>query len=458
MPPPHRPCRVAIVGRPNVGKSTLFNRLVGRRLALVDATPGVTRDRREGEARLGDLEFVAIDTAGLDEAEEESLAGRMSAQTLSAINTADVCLFLIDARVGVTPIDHHFAGLLRASGKPIVPVANKAEGSAAYSGLLEAFSLGFGEPVAISAEHGEGMSDLIDALTPYIAQAAAAEGEAGEADHPLLRVAIVGRPNVGKSTLTNRIVGADRVLTGPEPGITRDAIAIDWTWRDHHFRLFDTAGLRRKTRVAAKLEKLAVADTLNAVRFAEVVVLVVDVGQSFDKQDLQIADLVAREGRAMVIAASKWDLVADRRETLAALKLEAGRLLPQVAGLRLTPVSGVTGEGVDRLLEVVVEAHAVWNRRVPTAKLNRWLAEKVDRHPPPAVSGRPIRLRYLTQLKARPPTFVAFCSRPEKLPDAYRRYLVNGLREDFGFAGIPLRLLLRRGENPYAGRKRAAKT
>jgi GTP-binding protein len=455
--PPQRLPRVAIVGRPNVGKSTLFNRLVGRRLALVDAEAGVTRDRREGEARIGALEFIAIDTAGLDEAAPDSLARRMTAQSQAAVADADLSLFVIDARAGVTPLDRHFAEVLRATGRPLVLLANKAEGAAGEAGLLEAFSLGLGEPIAISAEHGEGMGDLLAALAERLPVAAAGDAGAAEDAEPPLRVAVVGRPNVGKSTLINRMIGQERLLTGPEAGITRDAIAIDWTWRDRHLRLFDTAGLRRKTRVGSKLEKLAVTDTLNAIRFAEVVIVVVDVGQPFEKQDLQIVDLIEREGRAVVIALAKWDTVAERQATLAALVRDAERLLPQIAGVRLVPVSGITGEGVDKLLAAVVEAHATWNRRVPTARLNRWLAASLERHPPPAVAGRPIRLRYLTQLKARPPTFVAFCSRPEKLPDAYRRYLVNGLRADFRLAGVPLRLLLRKGENPYEGRKRRPK-
>jgi GTP-binding protein len=452
MPPhAHRP-RVAIVGRPNVGKSTLFNRLVGRRLALVHDQPGVTRDRREGEARLGGLHFTAIDTAGLDQGPAASLTARGSAQTEAAARSADAAVFVIDGRAGVTPLDRHFAELLRQLGRPIVLAVNKAEGTAAEAGVLEAFALGLGDPVAISAEHGLGMGELGDALAARLTGGTAAAAD--EDAEPGLRVAIIGRPNVGKSTLINRIVGEERLLTGPEAGITRDAIAIDWTWRGRRFRLFDTAGLRRKARVAAKLETLAVADALRAIRFAEVAVVVVDASQPFDKQDLQIADLVETEGRAIVIALAKWDLVRDRQDARAELGAAAARLLPQVAGVALVPVSGLTGEGTDRLIKAVIEAYETWNRRVPTAALNRWLAGMVERHTPPAVSGRRIKLRYLTQAKARPPTFVAFCSRPEKLPDAYRRYLVHGLRDDFGLAGVPIRLMLRKGENPYAGRKR----
>ena len=446
MPTKHRPSRVAIVGRPNVGKSTLFNRLVGRRLALVDDLPGVTRDRREGDARIGGLRFTAIDTAGLDDAAPETLAGRMRAQTEAAVRSADATLFVVDARTGVTPLDRHFAQMLRALGKPIVLVANKTESAAANAGRVEAYELGFGEPVAVSAEHGEGMGELHDALAVHVA----AEAEEEEAPGRGLKVAIVGRPNAGKSTLINRIVGEERLLTGPEAGITRDSIVIDWTWKGEPVRLFDTAGLRRKARVEGKLEKLAVADALRAIRFAEVVILVVDVETPFEKQDLQIADLVEQEGRAIVIALDKWDLVADRQKTRTDLNEKAKRLLPQIAGVALVPVSGLTGEGIDALMDAAFAAHATWNKRVSTARLNRWLLDMVERHPPPAVSGRRIKLRYLTQTKARPPTFVVFCSRPEALPAAYTRYLVNALRQDFGLPGTPIRLMLRKGDNPFA--------
>ncbi|HMN85609.1 MAG TPA: ribosome biogenesis GTPase Der [Bauldia sp.] len=450
--------RVAIVGRPNVGKSTLFNRLVGKKLALVDDQPGVTRDRREGEARLGDLDFIAIDTAGLDEAGPETLAGRMRAQTEAAVKSADVSLFVVDARAGVTPLDSHFADMLRTVGRPVILVANKAEGRAGEAGALEAYSLGLGDPVPISAEHGEGMADLYAALAPFVPEPEEAEAPDGEAEAPdaeadrAIRVAVVGRPNAGKSTLINRLIGEDRLLTGPEAGITRDSISVDWAWRERKFRLFDTAGLRRKARVDGKLEKLAVGDTLRAIRFAGGVILVLDPAEAFDKQDLQIADLIEREGRALVIAIDKWDLVADRQAAFAELREKAERLLPQVRGVTLVTVSGVTGEGLDRLAEQAVAAYDVWNRRLPTAALNRWLAAMVERHPPPAVSGRRIKLRYLTQAKSRPPSFVAFCSRPEVLPDAYRRYLVNALRDDFRLPGVPIRLMLRKGDNPFEGK------
>jgi GTPase len=452
--PEGRTARIAIVGRPNVGKSTLFNRLVGRKLALVDDLPGVTRDRREGAAKLGDLDFIVIDTAGLDEAAPDSLAGRMRAQTEAAVASADATLFMIDARAGLTPLDTHFSELLRGVGKPVIVVANKAEGRAGEAGVLEAFSLGFGEPVAISAEHGEGMGDLHDAIAAILPGEVAETGEGEEGPDKAIRIAVVGRPNAGKSTLINRMIGEERLLTGPEAGITRDSIAVDWSWRGRLFRLFDTAGLRRRARVVGKLEKLAVGDALRAIRFAEVVIVVVDATQPFEKQDLQIADLVESEGRAIVIALDKWDLVEAPQRTLATLGVDAERLLPQLRGVALVPVSGLTGKGIDKLMAKVAETYEVWNRRLPTAKLNRWLAGVTERHPPPAVSGRRIKVRYLTQAKARPPSFVAFCSRPEALPAAWQRYLVNALRDDFKLPGVPIRLMLRKGENPYEGRKR----
>ncbi|MHA1549239.1 MAG: ribosome biogenesis GTPase Der [Alphaproteobacteria bacterium] len=453
MPANERLLRVAIVGRPNVGKSTLFNRLVSQRIALVDDEPGVTRDRREGEARLGDLSFVVIDTAGLEEAPDGSLARRMHAQSEAAIREADVNLFVIDARAGVTPADEHFARMLRSHDKPTVLLANKGEGRAADAGVLETYALGFGDPVRISAEHGEGMADLYDAIR-QAGEAIVLNTEPASDVPPGLRVAIVGRPNSGKSTLVNQILGEERLLTGEEAGITRDSIAVDWMWRGQQFRFFDTAGIRRKARVAAKLEKLAVGDALRAIRFAEVVVLLLDAAQPFDKQDLQIADLIEREGRALVIAVNKWDMVSDRQDLLADLREKAGRLLPQLAGVPLITVSALTGRGLDRLMAAVVNTYDIWNRRVPTAKLNKWLADMLERHPPPAVSGRRIKLRYLTQAKARPPTFVAFCSRPEVLPAAYSRYLVHGLRDDFDLPGVPIRLMMRKGENPYDKRKK----
>jgi GTP-binding protein len=448
---------VAIVGRPNVGKSTLFNRLVGKRVALVDDLPGVTRDRREAQARLGDLTFVAIDTAGLEEARPESLTARMQEQTGAAIAAADAVMFLIDARAGATPADRAFANLVRKSGKPAIVIANKSEGRAAEAGLLEAYELGLGEPIAISAEHGEGLADLYAALREALPEATASATAAGEVDAPdadrkPIRIAVVGRPNSGKSTLVNRLLGEERLLTGPEAGITRDAIAVDLMWRDQRFRIHDTAGLRRRARIEGKLEKLSVADALNAVRFAEVVVLLMDAQKPFEEQDLRIADLIEREGRALVIGMNKWDLVERRPGAIKNLREEVDHRLPQVKGVPVAAVSGLTGEGLDRLMQAVIAAHATWNRRVGTSALNRWLGEVVSSHPPPAVAGRPIRLDYITQPKSRPPSFVLFTSRADALPDAYRRYLVNSLRETFDLPGTPIRLALREKKNPYAKR------
>jgi GTPase len=452
---------VAIVGRPNVGKSTLFNRLVGKRLALVDDLPGVTRDRREAQARLGDLTFIAIDTAGLEEAGPDTLTGRMQEQTEAAIAAADAVMFLIDARAGSKPVDRAFADLVRKSGKPAILVANKSEGSAGEAGVLEAYELGLGEPVAISAEHGEGFADLYAGLRAALPDATAPSSEAKQvvgdiepkgAEARPIRIAVVGRPNSGKSTLVNRLLGEERLLTGPEAGITRDAIAVDLQWRDRPFRVHDTAGLRRRARVEEKLEKLSVADALQAVRFAEVVVLLMDAQRLFEEQDLRIADLIEREGRALVIGMNKWDLAEPRPGAMKKLREEADHWLPQVKGVPVVAVSGLTGEGLDRLMQAVVEAHGIWNRRVGTSALNRWLGEVVASHPPPAVSGRRVRLDYVTQPKSRPPSFVLFTSRADALPDAYRRYLVNSLRETFDLPGTPIRLALREKKNPYAKR------
>ncbi|MBD8892751.1 ribosome biogenesis GTPase Der [Roseibium litorale] len=467
---------VAIIGRPNVGKSTLFNRLVGKRLALVDDTPGVTRDRRPGEARLGDLRFTIIDTAGLEDADSASLEGRMRKQTEEAISEADAVLFVIDARAGVTPLDSHFAAVARKTTTPVILLANKAEGKAGMSGLYEAFSLGLGEPIAISAEHGEGLADLYDALLPHVErveeeeQAATEEaktdldvdedGELLDEDEPVgtlkrpLRVAIVGRPNAGKSTLINTLLGEDRMLTGPEAGITRDSISVDWEWREHHIKLFDTAGIRRKARVQEKLEKLSVADALRAIKFAEVVVVTLDATNAFEKQDLQIIDLVAREGRALVIAINKWDLIEDREAAWKLIKDANERYLNQIRGVQIVTLSGIQGQGVDRMLESVFTAYEAWNSRVSTAKLNRWLEKVTVNHAPPAVAGRRVRLRYMTQAKTRPPHFVAFASRPEQLPESYTRYLVNSLRQTFNIHGTPIRFSYRKGDNPYAVKKK----
>jgi GTPase len=451
---------IAIVGRPNVGKSTLFNRLVGARRALVDDRPGVTRDRREGEGKLGDLSFKVIDTAGLEEPDRdgESLSARIQAQTAAALSQADAVFFLIDVRAGATSADRAFADLVRKSGKPAIVVANKSEGRAAEAGVLEAYALGLGDPIAISAEHGEGLAGLYDALRAALPDATA-EDEDAEAATPTaadkpIRIAVVGRPNTGKSTLINRLLGEERLLTGPEAGITRDAIAVDVDWQGRKLRIHDTAGLRRRSRVSEKLEKLSTADTLNAIRFAEVVIVLVDAEAPFEEQDTRIADLVEREGRAVVIGINKVDLVERQPGVRARLRDMADRVLPQIKGVQVVPLSARTGEGLDRLMTAVMESYAVWNRRVPTAALNRFLGEAVSAHPPPAISGRRVRLDYITQPKSRPPTFVLFSSRASSLPETYRRYLVNGLREAFTLPGTPVRLTLRAKANPYAGRKR----
>jgi GTP-binding protein len=446
---------VAIVGRPNVGKSTLFNRLAGKRLALVDDQPGLTRDRREAEATLGSCAVTLIDTAGLEPG-DKGLTPRMRRQTEAAIDQADLVLFLIDARDGVVAADEMLADLVRGSGKPLVLAANKCEGRAAEPGLYEAYALGLGEPLPISAEHDIGIGELSEAIQQVCQAGGAPAQDQGEiADeagpHPL-RIAIVGRPNVGKSTLINALLGEDRMITGPEAGITRDAIASSLEWDGRPLLLFDTAGLRRKMKVEGRAEELSVGDALKAIRFAETVVLLVDAEQPFEKQDLQIADLIAQEGRALVIAVNKWDLVRDRAKRLAALRETCQRLLPQIKGVALVPVAALTGKGLDKLMEAILAADALWNRRLPTHALNQWLQAAVEAHPPPAHSGRRIKLRYMTQANARPPTFVLFCSQPKALPDSYSRYLVNALRESFDMPGVPIRLNLRKGDNPFASR------
>lgn len=468
---------LAIVGRPNVGKSTLFNRLVGKRLALVDDQPGVTRDLREGEAKLGDLRFTVIDTAGLEDATDDSLQGRMRRLTERAVEMADACLFMIDARAGVTPTDEVFADILRRKNAHVILAANKAEGQAADAGVYEAFGLGLGDPIRLSAEHAEGLGDLYAALEPISAafaeRAAAAapevdvdlkEIEEGEElpDHAPtperpLQIAVVGRPNAGKSTLINKILGEDRLLTGPEAGITRDAISLSLDWTGTPVRIFDTAGMRKKAKVQDKLEKLSVSDGLRAVKFAEVVVVLLDAQIPFEQQDLRIADLAEREGRAVVIGVNKWDVEDDKLEKLKELKEEFARLLPQLRGAPLITVSAKTGRGLERLREAVLRAHDIWNRRVPTAALNRWLEGMISAHPPPAPQGKRIKLRYMTQAKTRPPGFVVMCSHPDKVPAAYTRYLVNGLRADFDMPGTPIRLHMRgQGDkNPYKGKKKS---
>jgi GTPase len=440
---------VAILGRPNVGKSTLFNRLVGSRAALVDDTPGVTRDRREGAGRIADLEFRAIDTAGLAEAAPASLAGRMQTQTERALADSDVALLVIDARAGVTEVDRHFAGWLRRSGKPVVVVANKTEGRATLPGVGEAYRLGLGDPVPVSAEHGEGLAELYERLVPFGRGPALPQDFAPDAPAKPLQLAIVGRPNVGKSTLINRLIGEERLLTGPEAGITRDAIAIDWVWQDRRIRLVDTAGMRRRPRVEGKLEQLSVGDALRTIRFAETVVLVLDGLQPLERQDLTIARQVAEEGRALVLAATKWDAVANGAAAIKQLRDRLSISLPQLQGVALVPVSGLTGRGLEAMMAAIVAADRVWNRRVATAELNRWLAATQQRHPPPLLAGRRLRLRYMTQVNTRPPSFALFASKPSELPDSYRRYLVNSLREGFDLPGTPIRLMLRQGRNPY---------
>ena len=445
---------IAIVGRPNVGKSTLLNRLVGRRVALVDDRPGVTRDRREGEARLGDLEFTVIDTAGLEESAPESLTGRMRAQTETAISQADAVFFMIDARIGRTPADQAFAELVRKSGKPAVLIANKMEGTAGEPGRLDAYALGLGEPVGISAEHNEGLPDLYDALRAALPDQTAEQIEAVDKpqEEKAIRVAIVGRPNAGKSTLVNRLLGEERLLTSSEAGTTRDAIAVDLNWHGQKFRIHDTAGIRRRGRVDEKLEKLSVADALNAVRFAEVVVVLLDVENAFEEQDQRIADLVEQEGRAIVIAVNKWDLKEKTAGEIGKLREQAGDKLKQLVDVPLVAVSAMTGEGLDRMMQAIIDAFAVWNKRIATAALNRWFESTIESHPPPAVSGRRLRLNYITQAKTRPPSFVVFCTRADALPEAYKRYLVNSLRANFELPGTPIRFTFREKDNPFKGK------
>ena len=452
---------IAIIGRPNVGKSTLFNRLVGQKLALVDDLPGVTRDRREGEGKLYDLTFTVIDTAGLDEGAKGSLTARMQEQTETAIAQADALMFVIDARMGLTPNDRAFADFARRADKPVVLVANKAEGKHGEIGAMESYALGLGDPVQISAEHGEGMGELYDALRALMPEPVEDEdapddeeiSEEEAATRPI-RVAIVGRPNVGKSTLINQLLGEERLLTSPEAGTTRDSIAVEIEWKGRKFRVFDTAGLRRRSRIEEKLEKLSVADALRAVRFAEVVVLMMDAQNKFEEQDLRIADLIEREGRAIVLAVNKWDLVERKPNLITSMRNDADHWLPQVRGAPLVAVSGLTGEGIDRLMTAIQQAYAVWNRRVPTAALNRWFEHAVANNPPPAVSGRRLKLNYITQTKARPPSFVLFCSRADAVPQSYLRYLVNSLREAFELPGTPVRITLREKANPFAHKRK----
>ena len=439
--------KLAIVGRPNVGKSTLFNRLAGRKLAIVDDQPGVTRDRRFGTGRIGDLDLELIDTAGFEDVTDDSLEARMRIQTELAIDEADIALFVIDSRDGVTPMDEVFAEILRRRDMPVVLAANKAEGRAGDQGILEAFGLGLGEPVPISAEHGEGMADLYAALIAVAPDQSDHEDDDGD---KAVKIAIVGRPNAGKSTLVNKLIGEDRMLTGPEAGITRDAIPVDWTWDDRAVRLVDTAGLRRKAKVQEKLEKLSTHDSIRAITFAEIVILVMDATHPFEIQDLQIADLVEREGRGLVFVLAKWDLVEDPQARLAEIVEEAQRQLPQVRGAPIIALSAETGRGLEKLMPAVFKTHADWSTKVKTRDLNDWLRMATERHPPPAVSGRRIKPKYMAQTKSRPPTFVLFASRADQLPESYRRYLINSIRESFDLPGVPIRVTVKSNKNPYA--------
>ena len=478
--------KIAVVGRPNVGKSTLFNRLAGRKLAIVDDTPGVTRDRREASGRLGDLDLILIDTAGFETVADESLEARMRIQTEAGIAESDLCLFLIDARAGITPVDEIFADILRRSGKPVILGANKSESNAADAGVLEAYRLGLGEPIAISGEHGEGMSDLFAAIVAIMGDRAAAPepepffpeeevvvdvdgpetdfvegdeefadlaftGEIDAGDGTPLRIAVIGRPNAGKSTLVNALIGEERLLTGPEAGITRDSIGVDWVWDGRPVRLVDTAGMRRKSKIQEKLETLSVADTLRAIRFAEICLLVMDSDEAFEKQDLQIADLVAREGRGLVYVLAKWDRVEDEQARIAILQERADKVLPQTRGAPLVPISSLSGRGLDKIMPAVIDVHGDWNARVKTRDLNDWLREAVTKQPPPSVDGRRVKPRYSAQIKARPPTFVLLASRAAQLPDTYVRYLVNGIRKAFDMPAVPIRFMVRAPKNPYAG-------
>jgi GTPase len=440
---------VAIIGRPNVGKSTLFNRLVGKKIALVDDRPGVTRDRREGDANMLGLEFRLVDTAGFEDEDPNTLPGRMRQQTAAAVDGADVAIFVVDARAGVVPLDEEIGRWLRGVDTPVILLANKAEGRAAETGVYEAYSLGFGDPIPFSAEHGEGLDDLFQALLPHVEREEVEEIEEEDDESGPLKLTIVGRPNAGKSTLVNRMLGEDRMITGPEAGITRDSITVDWDWQGRAVRLIDTAGLRKKSKVDDKLEKLSAADTRRSIDFSEVVVLLLDGTRGLEAQDLRIADQIFEEGRAMVIALNKWDVVEHGSSLYQGVKAALEDGFAQVKGVPLLTISAATGKGIDHLLQAAFDVREAWSQRVPTSRLNRWFEDAVDKTPPPAPGGRRIKLRYITQIKTRPPSFVIFGTRTEQLPESYRRYLVNGIRRELGFGAVPVRLTLRSSKNPF---------
>jgi len=440
---------LAILGRPNVGKSTLFNRLAGKRLAIVDDMPGVTRDRRSGEGRIGDLDLKIIDTAGFEDAQDGSLEARMQYQTNRAIKIADVALFLIDSRMGILPLDSFFANWIRIQNIPVILVANKCEGKAGEVGLYESYKLGLGDPIAISAEHGEGLASLYQALLPFVKQLKSANTHISDNTSATIQMAIVGRPNVGKSTLINTILGEDRLLTGPEAGITRDSIGVYWQYKEELIKLIDTAGLRRRSKIQNKVENSSAKDSFRAIQYAQIVVLVLDGNVTLEKQDLTIARQVIEEGRILMIVVNKWDIVNNRAQALKNLENRLQKSLPQVKGIPIIHLSAFTGQNIDKLMPSAFKILNVWSKRISTGKLNQWLSTMVERHPPPIKSGRRIRIRYITQAKTRPPTFIIFSSKGDELPEAYSRFLVNGIRTDFNLPGVPIRIITRKGNNPY---------